>query len=249
MEIRAIIVDDELSSRNTLQNYIGQYCPGVKLVGEAENILEAEKLIQAHEPQLVFLDIEMPFGNAFDLIDKLEEINFETIFVTAYSEYAIQAINLSNCSYLLKPVSIEELIKAVEQAKENLSFHQKFKSAQILLENMGTEQKQHKKMVLPTLEGFEVVTLKDILRCEANDNLTDLYLLNGGKKTICRTLKHFEETLKQYDFLRTHKSHLINLNYVKSFQKGKTGTIILENEKEIPLSSTRKEQFLNWFQL
>lgn len=249
MDITAIIVDDEASSRNTLRNYVLQYCPGVSIVGESQNIVEAKQQIHNLQPQLVFLDIEMPFGNAFDLIDQLDQINFETIFVTAYSEYAIQAINLSHCSYLLKPVAIEDLIKAVEQAKENLQFHQKFKSAEILLENLGTDKKQQKKMVLPTIEGFEVVTLKDIVRCEGNDNLTDLYLESGAKKTVCKTLKHFEEALNNYDFLRTHKSHLVNLHFVKSFQKGKTGTIVLEGGKEIPLSASRKEPFLNWFKL
>lgn len=249
MSIKAVIIEDEAASRLTLNNYLKEYCPQVELLGEAPNIKEGADIIKKHAPQLVFLDIEMPFGNAFDLLDQFDEIPFETIFVTAYSNYAIQAINLSSCSYLLKPVDIDELIEAVKKAEETINNNDNFKTANILLENLNIENKQLKKIVLPTMEGFDVVQLKDIIHCQANDNLTDFHLVNGQKKTVCKTLKFFEQALSDFDFLRVHKSHLVNLNFVESYQKGKVGDIKLSNGSTVPLSGTKKEKFMAKFSL
>lgn len=249
MKLKAIIVEDEAASRLTLQNYLRDYCPQVEVLDEATNIQDGEVLINKHQPDLVFLDIEMPYGNAFDLLDKFETVPFETIFVTAYSNYAIQAINLSACSYLLKPVDIDELIEAVKVVEEKIKQQSNIKTASILLENLNIENKQLKKIVLPTMEGFDVVQLKDIIRCQANDNLTDFYLTNGDKKTVCKTLKFFELILGEHDFMRVHKSHIININYVTAYQKGKTGEVKLSNGSTAPVSSSKKEKFLQLFNL
>ena len=242
--LKAIIIDDEEASRNTLRNFLKNYCPQVELIGEAENINDGHQLIKKTAPELVFLDIEMPFGNAFDLLEKFATIPFETIFVTAFSQYALQAIHLSACSYILKPVNIEDLIEAVKKVEDNLSQKNSVRTANVLLENLAIENKQLKKVVLPTFEGFDVVVVKDILRCEANDNLTDVHLVDGKKKTVCKTLKHFEEMLTDFDFFRTHKSHLINLNFVSSYHKGKGGEIVLSNGFVVPLSVAKKEGFV-----
>lgn len=249
MKLKAIIVEDEAASRLTLQNYLRDYCPQVDVLAEAANIKDGQLAIKKHNPDLVFLDIEMPYGNAFDLLDQFDEVPFETIFVTAYSNYAIQAINLSSCSYLLKPVDIDELIEAVKLAEEKINQQSSFKTANILLENLNIENKQLKKIVLPTMEGFDVVQLKDIVHCKANDNLTDFHLADGSKKTVCKTLKFFEEVLGNHDFMRVHKSHIINVNFVSSYQKGKTGAVILSNGSTAPVSSSKKEKFLQLFNL
>ncbi len=249
MTLKAIIIEDESASRLTLQNYLRDYCPQVEVLNEAANIKDGEALIKRHQPDLVFLDIEMPFGNAFDLLDKFEEVPFETIFVTAYSNYAIQAINLSSCSYLLKPVDIDELIEAVKLAEEKIKQQSSIKTASILLENLNIENKQLKKIVLPTMEGFDVIQLKDIIQCKANDNLTDFYLTDGSKKTVCKTLKFFEQALGEHDFMRVHKSHIININYVISYQKGKTGEVKLSDGSVAPISNSKKEKFLQVFNL
>ncbi len=245
--LKTILVEDEEASRLTLRNFLEKYCPQVDIIGEAENIKVAAKLINELDPDLVFLDVEMPFGNAFDLLEQYDNPRFETIFVTAFSSYAIQAINLSASRYLLKPVDIDQLIEAVEVVEEQINNKQSIQTSSILLENLNIENKQLKKMVLPTQDGFEVVLLKDILHCKANDNLTDFHLIDGSKRTICRTLKFYEETLSNYDFVRVHKSHLVNINYVKNYKKGKGGEIILTNETNIPVSSTRKNDFLKSF--
>jgi two-component system, LytTR family, response regulator len=239
--INAIIVDDEQDSRETLRNYLAKYCPKVKLLSECANIIEARTAILKHQPQLVFLDIEMPHGNAFDLLEQWGEIDFEIIFITAFSQYAIQAFNLSAAHYLLKPVDIEELEKAVETVEVLLSQKEKLSHARILLENMAALHSQNRKLVLPMMEGFEVVKMSEILYCEAEDNFTCFYFENGQKKLICRNLKFYENALGSFGFYRIHRSHIVNLDFVKRYIKGKGGSVILENGKEIMVSNNKKE--------
>jgi two-component system LytT family response regulator len=245
--LRAIIVEDEEASRITLRNFLLKYCPSVEIIGEAENIQQGHQQITSKQPNLVFLDVEMPFGNAFDLLEKFESIDFEIVFVTAFSQYALEAINLSASNYLLKPLDIERLMEAVEKVSDRISQKNQIQTSNILLENLNIENKQLKKVVLPLLDGFEVVILKDIVRCEANDNLTVFHLRDGNKKTVCRTLKFYEDVLNDYDFARIHKSHLININSVKQYKKGKGGIVILNDGKELPVSALRKEKFLEQF--
>lgn len=247
MNLTAVIIEDEEASVVALSNYLAKYCPNIQLLGNAQNIELGHQLIAAKNPDLVFLDVEMPFGNAFDLLEKFDTITFETIFVTAYSQYAMEALNLSACSYLLKPISIDQLVEAVEKASEKIEQKQELRSTHVLLENLAIENRQSKKMVLPMLDGFEVVVLKNIIRCQANDNLTDVYLNDGSKRTICRTLKHYEQVLSDYDFVRVHKSHLININEVRQYKKGKGGYISLSDGSTVDISPARKEQFLKKF--
>ncbi len=183
-KISAIIVEDEEASRLTLRNYVTKYCPEIELIGEASNVQDAYALIQSKGPQLVFLDVEMPYGNAFDLLEKFEAPVFETIFVTAFSQYALEALNLSASRYLLKPVNIEQLVEAVNAVEKIITNKQTIHTSSILLENLAIENKQLKKMVLPMLDGFEVVRLKDIVRCKANDNLCD-HFSKRWNQTYC----------------------------------------------------------------
>lgn len=246
-KITAIIVEDEEASVIALQNYLMKYCPNVTVLGAANNIEKGYQLINQKNPDLVFLDVEMPFGNAFDLLEKFEDISFETIFVTAYSEYAMDALNLSACSYLLKPISIDGLTESIEKVTERISNKEDVRSTSVLIENLAIENRQLKKIVLPMLDGFEVVVLKDIVRCQANDNLTDVYLNDGSKRTICRTLKHYEQVLSDHDFVRIHKSHIVNINCVKQYKKGKGGYVTLTDGNMVDVSPARKEVFLNKF--
>ncbi len=246
-KLRTIIVDDEADSRNTLRSYTGKYCPDIQVVTECANIIEAKTAILEYNPDLVFLDIEMPFGNAFDLLEQLDEIDFELIFVTAFSQYAMQALNMSAVHYLLKPVSIEELIQAVEKVKERRSRQREVNHAKILLENISGIQSQHQKVVLPLMDGFEVVKMGEIMYCEAQDNFTCFYLKDGKKALICRKLKYYEAMLSDYGFCRIHRSTMINLDYVKRYIKGKGGSVILENGTELQVANARKGDFLERF--
>ncbi len=246
-KLKSIIVDDEQDSREILRNYTMKYTPVVQVVEECSNIQEAKKAIQKHQPDLVFLDIEMPYGNAFDLLEQLDEIDFQVIFITAFSQYAIQAFNQSAVHYILKPLDIDELIVAVQKAQERIQDEARINHTQILLENIASKKSQKQKIALPLMDGFEVVKLSDVLYCEANDNFTKFHFVNGKKALICRKLKFYEDNLKEYGFCRVHRSHLINLDYVKRYVKGKGGMVVLENEVQIQVSSTRKQAFLAQF--
>lgn len=246
-KLKAVIVEDELASRETLTAYLEKYCPDVDLLAEADSVKSGLEIIKKHKPDLVFLDIEMPYGNAFDLLEQIPEVDFEVVFVTAYSNYAVKALNLSASYYILKPISIDELIKAVDKIKANrnnaeISIHSK-----ILLDNIQEVNKPNHKIVLPLLNGFEIVHVRDIIRCRANDNFTEFHLKDGSKKLISRTLKFYEELLKDFGFIRVHKSHLINFQYVTKYLKGKGGMVEMSDGSVVDVSVNRKAEFLEKF--
>ena len=243
-KIRSVIVEDESAAREVLKNYLSKYCPQVEVIGEAQNIKEAVPLLHDLQPQLVFLDVEMPFGNAFDVLEACKDLQFETIFVTAFSEYSLKALNQSAAYYLLKPISIEELIVAVNKVHQQILNHEIFDRNKIIVENFKETKTEKQQVILPTLEGFEVVKMEQIYRLRGNGNFTDLYLTDGTKKMVCRFLKHFSEILP-LPFLRVHKSHIINMTFVKSYNKG--GFVTLSDGSEIEISSTYKEEFLKNF--
>ena len=248
--LRTILVEDEEASRETLRNYLNKYCEGVEIIAECTNIKEGKKAIEELAPDLVFLDVEMPFGNAFDLLEQLEKITFETVFVTAYSQYALKALNYSASYYVLKPIDIDELEVAVQKVRENIDIKQGGEltlQTKVLLENFTHSQNKDKKVVLPVLDGFEVVQVSDIIRCEANDNFTDFHLIDGTKKVICRTLKFYDEVLMDSGFIRVHRSHLINVQYVKSYKKGKGGVVIMADDSHVDVSASKKQNLLNYF--
>lgn len=244
--IKSVIVEDEPAAREALKNYLAKYCPQIEITGEAHNCKDAIPLLHDLEPQLVFLDVEMPFGNAFDVLEGCKDLYFETIFVTAFSEYSLRALNQSAAYYLLKPVSIEELILAVNKVQQHIINKEVFNRNKILVENFRETKPEKQQVILPTLEGFEVVKMEDIIRLQGNGNFTDIYLKDKSKKMVCRFLKHFSEILP-YPFIRIHKSHIVNFNFVKSYHKNSGGYVTLEDGTEIEISSSYKEDFLRFF--
>lgn len=242
MQLQTIIVEDEEISREILKKYIAKYCPNVTIVGEASNIDDALILIRNHELDLVFLDVEMPFGNAFDLLEKVGDRSFETIFVTAYDHYAIEALNSHASYYLLKPISIDELIKAVDHVISIKSKEER------LAENVlsTTIEAINGKITIPQQDGFEVLNVAEIVYCKADDNYTEIYI-NNSKIVVSKTLKYFEEALRQYPFARVHKSYLVNVNAVVKYRKGKGGSVVLTNGEEVLVSATKKANLLSYF--
>ncbi|MFP9115245.1 LytR/AlgR family response regulator transcription factor [Flavobacterium sp. RHBU_3] len=243
-KIRSVIVEDEAAAREVLKSYLTKYCPQVEVVGEAQNSREAVPLLHELKPQLVFLDVEMPFGNAFDVLEACAGLDFQTIFVTAFSEYSLKALNMSAAYYLLKPISIEDLIVAVNKVHQQVMNKELFNRNRVIVENFREPKPEKQQVILPTMEGFEVVKMEEIMRLKGNGNFTDLYLTNGTKKMACRFLKHFDEMLP-LPFIRVHKSHIVNLNFVKLYNKG--GYITLQDNTEIEISPTYKEDFLRNF--
>jgi two-component system, LytTR family, response regulator len=241
--ITAIIIDDEAKGRFALREKLSAYCPQIKLLTEATNGQEALMLIQHHKPQLIFLDIEMPRMNGFEMLNELPEKNFHIIFTTAYDQYAIKAIKYAAFDYLLKPIDIEELKAAVEKidSKQN---NQTKKQVELLQQNMQQQKKQLHKLAIPTLEGLLFFDINDIVHLEANSNYTNIHFVNKTKITASKTLKEFEELLPEDIFFRTHHSHLINLNFIKKYIKGDGGQIELQNGTYVDVSRRKKEEFL-----
>jgi two-component system, LytTR family, response regulator len=243
MNIRAVMVEDEATARDVLRSYLARYCPDVTLAGEAHDAKSGIALIREVRPDLVFLDVEMPYGNAFDVLEGCSGLHFETIFVTAFSEYSLRALNQSAAYYLLKPVAIEDLVKAVGKVQTLLQRQEQFSRNELVLRNFKEPLDEHRQLILPTAEGFEVVAAADITRLRGNGNFTDVHLKDGSKRMICRFLKHFEDILS-HPFVRVHKSHIINLRCVRSYHRGSGGYVTLSDGSEVEISPQRKDEFL-----
>lgn len=243
MKLNALIVEDEVNSREILTNYLHKYCQDITVQGEAASINEGLALIKEHKPDLIFLDVEMPFGNAFDLLDQVPDRTFETIFITAYDHYAIDALNNHAAYYLMKPINIDELIKAVEYVS-------RIKSQENALEGRVLSSKLKKaegKITLPQQDGFQVLDVNDIIYCKADDNYTEIYL-ESKKIVVSKTLKYFEKALSDFPFARIHKSYLVNVNEVQKYRRGKGGSVILSIGKELSVSASKKAELLSYFE-
>ena len=242
MKLKSIIVDDELIARNVLENYLKKYCPSVELIGQAQHIKEAVPMIQSLQPQLVFLDVEMPYGNAFDVLEACGDQKFETIFITAFSEYSMKALNRSAAYYILKPIDITELITAVNKVQETIQKEEELNRNRILLQNLKAKPGQQQ-IVLPTMQGFDVIKTADITKLQAKGNFTEVHLINGTHKLICKFLKYFDDLLEA-PFIRIHRSYIVNLSFIKSYSKSAGGYVTLQDGSEIEVSASYKEQLL-----
>lgn len=242
MSIKAIIIDDEQNGRENLQGALQKYCSNIEIIAEADSAIAGIEAIQKHHPDLVFLDIEMPGGNGFKVLEFFNQPEFGVIFVTAYDHYAIQAIRFSAIDYILKPINIIELKNAVDRFSKR-----KKEQTSSLLEQFKQNEKvdvSSKKIALPTLDKIEFREVKTILRCEGEINYTSIYFINGEKLLISKTLVEFEEILEPYGFIRTHKTHLVNLYHVTTFNKSNGCSIRLSSGESIPVSRRRKELVL-----
>jgi len=245
--INALIVDDEPKNIRILNGLLEESCPEVKILGEAVSAETAIPLIHEKNPDLVFLDIEMPYGNAFDLLDRIMPINFEIIFITAFDDYTLKAFKYSALDYLLKPVSIDELKTAVRKAKERIRFKNINHQLQNLLFNINKPSPSLQKIALPCNEGLVFVLLSDIIRFEAKGGYTQVLTTDGQKYVSSRIIKEYEEILPEDIFFRIHNSHIINLNYVKKYHKGRGGVIEMSDNAQIEVATRRKEEFLARF--
>ena len=245
--ISAIIVDDEPYSCEALATLLERYCPDIKLLDICYSAADALKSMQEQRPQILFLDIEMPYMNGFEMLEKLPELNFKLIFTTSYDQYAIKAIRFSALDYLLKPVDKDELQKAVQKAI-TASDDPLPQQLEILLHKLNHPKVVVNKIAIPTIEGLQMVPVESIIRCEADRNYTNLFLKNKGKITASRNLKDLEEMLEDYSFVRVHHSYLVNLNEVEKYIKGEGGYLIMSDKTAVDVSRSRKEILLKRLQ-
>lgn len=246
--INCLIIDDEMNARNAIKSMLDFYCKDVIVVGEAEDVKSGLLSIHKHKPDLVFLDIKMSDGTGIDLLRKLQNIPFKVIFITAHDHYAIQAFKFSAIDYLLKPIDPKEFVEAVRKAKE-LSHKNDFKiKLDSFRSNLNPDLKNRKKIVLKTSKSIHLIKIEDIIRCEADKCYTEFFMQNGKRVIVSKVLKEFDELLSPYGFIRPHQSHLVNLNYIESYQKNDGGYILMSNKASIPVSSRKKESILKLFE-
>jgi two-component system LytT family response regulator len=241
--IRSIIVDDEQKSRESLKIILEDFCENVTICALCQNVSEGIQAIKEHQPDVVFLDIQMQRETGFDLLTQLNSIDFEVIFTTAHSEYAIKAFKFSAIDYLLKPIDIDDLQNALAKVehKQNQNISGRLEH---LIQNLRTNTPENYKLALPTTEGLIFVQLNSILYCEASSNYTIIYTPKN-KYIVSRTLKQYEDLLGEHNFFRIHNSYLINLNAVKKYIRGEGGSVVLENDITLDVSKRKKEAFLS----
>lgn len=242
--LRAIVIDDIDSLRKKNIDLIKTYCPTIAIIGEANNVESGIRLIKQIVPDLVFLDVEMPDGTGFDLLQRLSPISFKVIFITGYEEFAVRAFRFSAIDYLLKPLDTSDLIEAVRKAEESLNKETLELKLTTLFSNLE-RPKDLQKLVLKTSEKIYSVNVQDIVYCESDKNYTTFHFINAPKLLVSTTLKEYETLLKPFNFFRSHQSYLINMIYFDHFIKTNGGnTIIMKNKNKIPLAVRKKEEFL-----
>jgi two-component system LytT family response regulator len=242
--IRTVLVDDEIDSILVLTRLLESYCPQIKIVGKAEGVESALEVIRVTDPDLVFLDIEMIQGNAFDLLNRLPSITFQVIFVTAFDNHAIRAFKYSAVDYLLKPVDIDDLRTAVNKVTERARDENVVGRMKLLLENMTRQNVPGQKMAIPTLDGLSFIPMFDIIWLESKGNYTHIHFSGGTAIVSTRTIKEYEDMLPESIFFRVHSSFIINLQRIQKYQKGRGGNVIMEDGCSIEVAARRRNEFL-----
>ena len=244
--IKAIIVDDETDCCETIAELLQSFCPEVEVTGIYHNGIEALPAILQRQPDLVFLDVEMPKMNGFEMLEQLQQINFDIIFTTSYDQYALKAIRFSAIDYLLKPIDRNELQKAVQKVIQR-SQRTISKQVEILMQKIHQPSKSINKIALPTMEGLQMIPVDSIIRCESEGNYTVLMLKNKQKIIVSTVLKDIEEMLEDYSFARVHRSNLVNLNEVEKYVKGEGGYLLMSDGSAVDVSRSKKEILLKKF--
>jgi two-component system, LytTR family, response regulator len=244
--MKAIIVDDEPRSRDVLQTLLERHCPEVIILGTAPNVDEAKKLIEQLSPQLIFLDVEMPGGNGFRLLDELNQRNFEIIFVTSYGHYAIPALRYSAIDYLLKPVEIPDLKSAVDRVEERINSGKNTQAIYKALESNLNQPPQLLKLAIHGVNEIKFAPLNEIIRLEGDSNYTYIYTSTGDKFHSSRTLKDYEDILSSMrNFIRVHKTHLVNAEHIISYMKTEGGYIIMSDGTRVEVSRRKKQELID----
>ena len=241
--LKAIVIDDEPYCCEILAGMLEADCPDVIVVNISNNGAEALKAIRQFSPDIVFLDVEMPKMNGFEMLEQLAQINFHLIFTTSYDQYALKAIRFSAIDYLLKPVDREELKEAVEKVKQRTQIHLP-QQLEILMQKIKQPLNAISKIALPTMEGLQMIPIESIISCESDDNYTNLKLKSGKKLLVTRSLKDIEETLEQHSFIRVHRSWLVNLNEIEKYIKGDGGYLVMSDGSSIDVARNKKETLL-----
>mgnify|MGYP000859369412 FL=1 len=243
--IDAIIIDDEEHCIQRLDKLLSQQCADlISVRARCNTVQEGLRQINERRPSLVFLDVMLNNETGFDLLKQLPEINFDVIFITAHDKYAIEAFRFSALDYLLKPVDPDELLTAVNKLRKKLSVNDTAQKLETLFKNLAVQQNMQKRIAVPGINGTDFIQIGDIMRCQSEGNYTIIFLKDNRKITVAKTLKEFEDLLCNYDFFRVHNSHIVNLAFVKTYSKGKSGYLTMTDDTEIEVATRRREEFM-----
>lgn len=246
--LRTIVIDDEDYQRSAIEKVITKFCPNVSLVGSADGVQSGIAAITKNKPDLILLDIKMGDGTGFDLLGKLDNINFNVIFITAFDQYAIKAFRFSAIDYLLKPLDPDDLITAIEKA-ENIILKDLNLQLKNLKEHLTADNSRINKIIIKTFDNIHLVPLHEIVYCESDGNYVNVFLIDQTKIMVSALLKDYEDLLASNGFFRVHRSYLINVKYIRSFEKADGGTLILENQIKVPVASRKKDELLEMFEI
>ena len=245
--IKAVLVDDEEHCLYTLNTLLTEYCPKVQVLASCTSVVQAIDLIEKVKPDLVFLDIEMPFMNGFEMLEEIKPISFSVIFTTSYDRYAIRAIQFSALDYLLKPIDTKGLLAAVQRVEQRRMSPSE-EQFQMLMDQLSHKERRFLKIAIPTSEGFELIPADQVMHCKADDNFTIVHLKNKSTKIACRSLKEMEEQLQDFtNFIRVHHSYLVNMNEVTKYIRGEGGYLVMTDGSTINVSRARKDALMKFF--
>lgn len=244
MSLRAVIVEDEKHSRETLKNLLEEFCVNIEVIGLAASVSEAIEIIKLKKPDVIFLDIELQTGTGFDVLEQVTHLDFEVVFTTAFEQYAIKAVKFSSLDYLLKPIDLDELQRAVEKAQNKKNQTTYKKQLETLMLNLKQKKPSLNKICLATADGFEFINVDTIVYCKAEGSYTAFILKDNSKLLVSKHLKEYENLLLEQDFMRVHNSFLINLKEVKKYVKADGGYIIMNNNDTVNVSRSKKDDFI-----
>lgn len=246
--IQAIIIDDEKNAREAIKQIVEKHFEDINIVGNADDVNSGVKLISNLQPNLVLLDIKLPDGTGFDILDHFDEINFFIIFITAYNEHAIKAFKFSAIDYLLKPIDIDEFKLAINKVKRTREQQNTKKKLEAFIANIDNISKEVKKIVLKTSDSIHLVNVNEILRCQSEGNYTKFFFTSKPALMVSKNIKEYYDMLKDYQFFRPHQSHIVNINFIKQYHKPDGGYLIMQDESTVPVSTRKRDDLMKIFE-
>ncbi|CAM1365945.1 LytR/AlgR family response regulator transcription factor [Tenacibaculum xiamenense] len=241
--MKTIIIEDNTAARESLKRLLNTHCNNISIIGEASNVEEATNLINSLKPNLIFLDVELPDGNGFDLLLNMKSIDFQVIFISSFKQYALKAIKFSALDYLLKPFDIDELKQAVQKAKQEIDIHETPKKIKTLTHNINQKSSIPDKLILKDKYGIQILTVNEIYHLQANGSYTEFYLKDKSPLIASKSLKEYQKLLSDSTFFRCHQSHIINLNHLSRYDKREGDFLILNNGNKVPLATRKRDSF------
>lgn len=246
--IKAVIIDDEKNAREAIQQIIEKYFDEIQVIGFADDVKSGTNLILQLNPDLVLLDIKLPDGTGFDILNQFTKINFFTIFITAYNIHAIKAFKFSALDYLLKPIDIDDFKLAINKVVKAKEEQDTKKKLEVFLENIENISKEVKKIVLKTSDSIHLVKVNEILRCQSEGNYTKFFFTSKNPVLVSKNIKEYYDILKDYQFFRPHQSHIVNINYIKRYHKLNGGSLIMQDDSSVPVSTRKRDDLMKIFE-